>query len=106
MFLVSVYLTIIVLSGISLYTIGKYLIEKPFGAQFVTDYLFIDLTFAVFCAVSTTGIAVIGREISGPFNNLEIPIFSYVQQFLYLSISTHIISLQIAQFCNIFFTER
>lgn len=104
-FFVSVYSTIIIVTAILLFTICKYLKEKPYGAQFVTDYLIVDAAITIFCAVSSIGFTVIGREV-GPLNDFGVGIFLSVQQFLNLAVSKHIQSIQAAHFFNIFFAAR
>ena len=105
-FFVSVYSTIIIVTAILLFTICKYLKEKPYGAQFVTDYLIVDAAITIFCAVSSIGFTVIGREVYGPLNDFGVGIFLSVQQFLNLAVSKHIQSIQAAHFFNIFFAAR
>jgi len=103
---ILVYSAILVLTGTILYLIIKYLKEKPFGAQFVTDQLSIDVILSVFSTVFVTSVAVIFRELVGPFSVYGAEISLIFQQFSGSTITFNLLSLQVAQFCNVLFSVR
>jgi len=80
MLLIVIYLTITILTGILLYLISKYMREKPFGSQFVTDHLSTDLAITVFVATALTSSMVIAREILGPLDEISVKILLMLQQ--------------------------
>ena len=106
MLLILTYLLIIVLSGLPLRIIVKYLQEKPFGSQFVTDHLSTDLALSVFCAVTLTSVLILVREVIGPFDETSIKAVLVMQQLTTSAIVANILSIQVGQFCNVFFAAR
>ena len=106
MLLIFTYLLIIVLSGLPLWIIVKYLKEKPFGSQFVTDHLSSDLALSVFCAVTLASVLVLAREVIGPFDESTIKAVMVMQQLTTSAVITNILSLQVGQFCNVFLSSR
>ena len=105
-FQISVYLLIILSTGTLLFLMIKYWQEKPFGRQFVTDHLSVDLAITVFTCVAFLATANIFRELWGPFNETLTRFILMAQQMLNLSVLAYLLSMQIAQFCNVFFTSR
>lgn len=106
MFLILLYLLITATTGVLLYLITKYLRQKPFGAQFVADHLSIDLAISVFAVVLFTSVTVVAREILGPFDEFMVNVLLVLQQVTAAELSTNILSIQVAQFVNVFFSER
>jgi len=106
MFLIIIYLFIIIMSGLLLGLFIKYLKEKPFGAQFVTDHLSRDLAVTIFCTVCVASLIIIAREVHGPFNEATVDMALILQQFTNSAIVTNILSIQIGQICNVFFAAR
>jgi hypothetical protein len=106
MILIVIYLFIIIICGLLLCLITKYLKEKPFGTQFVTDHLCGDLAVNVFCAVTLTSTIIIAREVYGPFDENAIKVILALQQLTTAAIVTTILSIQIGKFCDVFFAAR
>jgi hypothetical protein len=106
MVLAIVYLLITTLTGYLLYLIVKYLKKKPFGAQFVTDHLSVDLAFTVFTSVAFTSTTVVAREILGPFDEATVKILLVMQQMTATVLSLNNLSIQTALFVNVFFAAR
>ena len=106
MILISVYILITLLTGTLLYLIVKYLKKKPFGAQFVSDHLCVDLALAVFSGVLYTSLTVIARELHGPFDDVTVEVILALQQLTAANLLTNILSLQFALFGNAFFAAR
>lgn len=65
--LIMLYLFITISTGVLFFIIIKYLKEKPFGKQFVTDHLNVSLSASIFADIAFLSMAVILREIIGPF---------------------------------------
>lgn len=84
MLIIGIYLTITLLTGILLYLITKYMREKPFGSQFVTDHLSTDLAITIFVAIALTSSMIIAREILGPLDEISVKILLMLQQGLML----------------------
>jgi hypothetical protein len=95
MFLILLYTTITVLTGVLLFLITKYLRKKPFGTQFVTDRLRVDLAVCVFSVVSFNSSAIVAREILGPFGEVTTNAFLVVQQVSTSSLSAYTLSVQV-----------
>jgi hypothetical protein len=95
MFLILLYASITVLTGVLLFLITKYLRKKPFGTQFVTDRLSVDLAVCVFSVVLITSSAIVAREILGPFGEMTTKVFLWVQQMSTSSLSAYILSVQV-----------
>jgi len=106
MFLIVLYSSITIATGVLLYLITKYLRQKPFGAQFVADHLSIDLAISVFAVVLFTSVIVVAREILGPFSESMVNVLLVLQQATTAELSTNILSIQVAQFANVFFSAR
>ena len=104
--LLSVYLGIVILTASLLFLIGKYLQDKPFGQQFVTDKLSADLAMFVFLTIFFLSFVIIARELIGPFSEHTTQIVLAIQQFFNLSILMCLLAMQFAQFCNVFFSVR
>jgi hypothetical protein len=105
-FLILLYVTITLVTGILLFLIIKYLQDKPFGRQFVTDHLSVYLSIAIFATNSFLSTAIILREIIGPFQGWIPKAIMIGQQFLNLSVLMCLLSMQLAQVCNVFFIDR
>ncbi len=106
MFLIVLYLSITISTGVLLHLITKYLRQKPFRAKFVADHLSIDLAISVFAVVLFTSVTVVAREILGPFDEFMVNVLLVLQQVTAAELSTNILSIQVAQFVNVFFSER
>ena len=106
MILILIYVTIALLTGTLLYLIIKYLKKKPFGAQFVSDHLCVDLALTVFSGVLYTSLVVIAREFHGPFDDVTVKVILFLQQITAANLSANILSLQFALFSNAFFAAR
>ena len=104
--LISIYLSIVLLTGSLLFLITKFLKDKPFGQQFVTDKLSADLAIFVFMTNFFLSFAIIIRELIGPFCEDTTQIVLAIQQFFNLSILMCLLAMQFAQFCNVFFSSR
>ena len=100
------YLGITTVTGLLLLTIVKYLKDKPFGKQFVTDHLSITLSWSIFGSVAFLSAAIIIREIVGPFDHWISQVVLFLQQFFNLHLIMCLLSMQVAQFCNVFFSDR
>lgn len=105
-FLILLYFSIMLSTGILFFLIIKYLQDKPFGQQFVTDRLSVQSSIVIVILISNLSIAIIVREIFGPFPEWITKSISTVQQFLNLSFLMCLLSMQLAQACNIFFIDR
>ncbi len=106
MFLILLYLSITTTTGVLLYLITKYLRRKPFGVQFVADHISIDLAISVFVVVLFTSVTVVAREILGPFSESIANVLLVLQQVTAAELSINILSIQVAQFANVFFSAR
>jgi hypothetical protein len=106
MFLIVLYSSITIATGVLLYLITKYLRQKPFGAQFVADRLSIDLAISAFAVVLFTSVIVVVREILGPFSESMVNVLLVLQQATTAELSTNILSIQVAQLANVFFSAR
>ena len=104
--LISVYLCIVIFTGSLLFLITKYLQDKPFGQQFVTDKLSADLAMFVFLGIFFLSFTVIIRELIGPFSEDTTQIVLAIQQFFNLSVLLYLLAMQVAQFNNVFFSLR
>ena len=104
--LISVYLFIVISTGSLLFLITKYLQDKPFGQQFVTDKLSADLAMFVFMTIFFLSFTVIIRELTGPFSEDTTQIVLAIQQFFNLSVLLYLLAMQVAQFSNVFFSLR
>ena len=106
MWVIIIYIATLVLTGILLYLLLKYLKEKPFGGQLVTDHLSIDLIISLFTLVLVTCVSVIGRELFGPFNSIGAETCLILQQLASSSLAFNLLSVQVAQFCSILLSVR
>ena len=104
--LVLMYFSITTCTGLLLFLIIKYLQEKPFGKQFVTDHLSINLSWAIFASVAFLSAAIIVRETFGPFDDQISKLVLFWQQFFNLQVLMCLVSMQVTQFCNVFFSDR
>ena len=104
--LVLMYFSITTCTGLLLFLIIKYLQEKPFGKQFVTDHLSINLSWAIFASVAYLSGAIIIRETCGPFDDRISKLVLFWQQFFNLQVLMCLVSMQVTQFCNVFFSDR
>jgi hypothetical protein len=84
----------------------KYLKEKPYGQQFLTDHLIIGLLACLFTSIAFLSSAIILRELFGPYSISVSWCIILVQQFLQLVVVMTLLSIRVAQFCNIFFINR
>ena len=104
--IVLVFISITLLTAILLFLIIKYLREKPFGSQLVTDYLSVNLAISIFSGVAFLSTVIIAREVFGPFAEW-VPIAVLVtQQIINHNSLMCMLSMQVGQFCNAFFTAR
>ena len=106
MWVIIIYIATLVLTGILLYLLLKYLKEKPFGGQLVTGHLSIDLIISLFTLVLVTCVSVIGRELFGPFNSIGAETCLILQQLASSSLAFNLLSVQVAQFCSILLSVR
>ena len=104
--LLLVYLGIVIFTASLLFLISKYLQDKPFGQQFVTDKLSADLAMFVFLTIFFLSFVIIARELIGSFSEHTTQIVLAIQQFFNLSMLLYLLAMQVAQFCNIFFSIR
>ncbi len=105
--LVLLYLSITLASGILIFLIIKYFQDKPFGRQVVTDHLIVNLLSAVFCGVLYLSSVIICKEVFGPLtNSSSTKAVLFVQQFIHNGVLLCFISIQVAQFSNVFFSDR
>lgn len=104
--LIFLYLPITTASAALLVLIIKYLNDKPFGRKFVSDRLSIGLLSTMLFAIVFLSSAVILRELTGPFSPFMSWAVITMQQFLQLVFLVSLFSLQVAQFCNVFFISR
>jgi hypothetical protein len=104
--LIALYISITVSTGILFLMIIRYLKEKPFGRQFVSDHLSIGLLSSVYASIVFMASAIIAREMAGQFSVAASWSVIAIQQFLHLVVIMSLLSIQVAQFCNIFFMSR
>jgi hypothetical protein len=104
--IIFLYFFISLSTGCFYLVIFRYLKEKPFGKLFVSDRLCIGLMVTVFFSVTFLSSAIIIREVTGPYSPAVSWSVIVVQQFLQLVVIISLLSIQIAQFCNVFFINR
>ena len=84
----------------------KYLRDKPFGKQFVTDDLSINLAMAVFSTNFFLSLAIVTREIFGPFHDWIVKPILFCQIFFQFCMLFSLLAMQVAQFSNVFYSDR
>ncbi len=104
--LIIMYFSITALTACVFLLILKYLKEKPFGQQYLSDQLIITLMVSIFAIIAFLSVALTLREIIGPYSVLVTWFVIAVQQFLQLFVIMSMLSIQVAQFCNIYFASR
>jgi len=104
--LIIMYISITATTATFFLLIIKYLKEKPFGQLFVSDHLSIGLLISVFMAIFFPSSAIILRELAGPYSVFISWSVIAIQQFLQIVVVLSLLSIQIAQFCNVFLTTR
>jgi hypothetical protein len=72
----------------------------------LSDQLIITLMVSIFAIIAFLSVALILREIIGPYSVLVTWFVIAVQQFLQLFVIMSMLSIQVAQFCNIYFASR
>ena len=105
-FLICMYGTISFSSTLLMTIIIKYLKQKALQRQQVKDQVLADLAFLTGTTVGISSFISAIREISGPFKNVELvdALFT-VYQFQYGLMLSCIVSLQVVQMLNVFFSS-
>jgi len=104
--LILLYFSISALTAAFFLVIRGYLKEKPFGKLFVSDRLYIGLLASVFVSIAFPSSVIIIREATGPYSVAVSWSVIVVQQFFQLVVILSFLSIQIAQFCNVFLISR
>ena len=104
--LVAIYLTITLSTSLSFFLMIRYLNDKPFGRQVITDKLIIGLMLAILFSIIFLSSVIILRELIGPFSELLTWGVLVLQQFLQCFFGWSLLSFQVASFCNVFFIDR
>jgi len=91
-------------SGVLLLTIVQFSKKKPFGRQFVTNQLGVDLAFIILATITLYVWTIIFKETFGPLEVVPLNVLWALMQFLQLMVSMYMISIQTAQFVSIFCT--
>jgi hypothetical protein len=104
--LILLYFSISALTAAFFLVIRGYLKEKPLGKLFVSDQLYIGLLASVFVSIAFPSSAIIIREVTGPYSAAVSWSVIVVQQFFQLVVILSLLSIQIAQFCNVFLISR
>ena len=100
--LISSYVAVNFVSAILLFTIAQFSKKKPFGKQFVTNRLSVDFALVIFTAISIYAWTVIARLALGPLDETILNVAWCTGQFFMLLVSMYMLSMQTAQFMNIF----
>ena len=100
--IILVFISITLLTATLLFLIIKYLREKPFGRQMVTDHLSVNLATAIFSGVAFLSAIIIVRELIGPFEEWVPIVVLVTQQIINLLVLMCMLSMQVEQFCNVF----
>ena len=101
--IILVFSTITLITATLLFLIIKYLREKPFGRQMVTDHLSANLATAIFSGVAFLSAIIIVRELFGPFEEWVPIVVLVTQQLINLFVLMCMLSMQVEQFCNVFY---